>query len=200
MLRWTVERRASLKCRLNMKDSTIGERFERFVAKPTSRRYLALRRHVMADGEFDPLSEELRLLQSLLDQADYAAVQQTGAELWPRWLLSPRFHFLLGIAALQSGEARLANHHKASTHACLQGLLATGDGTPQRPFRITYPPDEHDVARCLDFSIRSQEVVDLGTHICDVVTSHEGNELWFDATHCVRRASQGAFSRVGALA
>ena len=63
---------------------------------------------------------------------------------------------------------------------CLRGIEATGDGTRQQPFVVTYPADEYDLMMSRDKEAQSQMMVDEGGKVCDVMQFEDGSEMWFD--------------------
>jgi hypothetical protein len=93
------------------------------------------------------------------------------------------------------GDDLEARQRRAAVQACLRGLLATGDGTRKSPFLVTYLTDEADVMRALDQTdIRCQQLVETGSKRCDVITCHDGSDIWFDVTRLLARMPSGVAS------
>ena len=77
------------------------------------------------------------------------------------------FHFLAGVAAFELGDFELSHDCRDAMQACLRGLLATGEGTRHRPFRVTFLTDEYDVMRVLGGDVRNQQLVNVGSKRCE---------------------------------
>ena len=165
-----------------MRSSTVDERFERFTEAPDRHGYLLVREQILEHPSYDPYSDDLRSLESAFDQNDYAQVLKIGAEVESVWQLSPRFHYLVGIAALESGHQAKADEARKLSHACIAGLLETGDGSNRSPFLITYFIDEYDIAAHRDIEIRQQQLIECDGRQLDVLRDIEGHEHWFDVT------------------
>lgn len=176
--------------RSEMSRSTIAGRFSRFIERPTLRRYLAVRELIVADTRFDPYAEDLERIQAWFAADDFAAAIDGCEACQPLWCLSPRLHFFRGVSAAELGQRRLADEERSVMQACLQGLVATGEGSVDKPFRVTYLSDEYDLLRSLGSDVRSQQLVESDHGCCDVLTCHDGTEYWFDVTDLLSAASR----------
>jgi len=165
-----------------MRSSTIDERFERFIEAPDRHRYLLVREQILEHPSYHPYSDDLRLLESAFEQKDYAQVLKIGAEIESVWQLSPRFHYLVGVAALESGHYLKAEEARKLSHACIAGLMETGDGSSRSPFLVTYLIDEYDIVAHQDVEIRQQQFIECDGRRVDVLRDIEGREHWFDVT------------------
>ena len=65
---------------------------------------------------------------------------------------------------------------------CCEGILATGDGTKEKPYLVTRTSDEYDILQYLDKQFGGQALVSDGDRNFDVMTCSDGTELWFDIT------------------
>ena len=101
--------------------------------------------------------------------------------------LSPRFHFLSGVAALETGDFARANWEKTCTRTCLEAIFETGLGTLEDPYLSTYPGDCYDVLMALGVAPRGQKLIDREGIWCDVLTADDGGEYWFDVTDLLER-------------
>lgn len=165
-----------------MRSSTIDERFQRFIEEPTRHSYLRVREKLMEQPQFDPYSDDLRFLELHFKNGEFEHVLREAAPLRSIWRLSPRFHYFLGISALETGNLELAEDEKTLSRACLYGLTDTGEGTAEEPFLVTYLSDEYDVIQCLGVEVRQQQVVDVDGRQLDVLRDLDGKEHWFDVT------------------
>lgn len=155
--------------------------FGRFVQGPTLERYLRLRRQVMQTRRYDPQAVVLGELQAQLE-ADPQQVLRRTKSLAASFRLSPRFHFLAGQAAMAAEQWDLALEHREASRACLGALLDSGHGTRSQPHLVTYLTDARDLAVALGRSVRCQELVQVGNRSLDVLTTHDGQQLWFDVS------------------
>lgn len=163
-----------------MKCATIDDRFLSFVAKPTLRKWHAARRMILADSAFDPYGESLRFAESQLAAGDFQACRKTCRKLGSVRCLSPRWHFLQGVAALELQREEEAAERKLLTQLCLSQLLETGDGTASAPFQVTYLSDEYDVLKCLGVNSLGQELTESDGRFADVIAADDGRDYWFD--------------------
>ena len=117
---------------------------ERFFQRPTLRAYLAARNVVLAHSHYQGLSLALAELSLLCEEGDFNGVLHRAEDLEGVWFLSPRLHLLAAVASTELGQESNALRERELFAACMRGLMATGDGTRKRPYRVTYRTDEHD--------------------------------------------------------
>lgn len=127
-----------------------------------------------------PTAHDLRELASLSAAGEYEKVLDRVSQMLPEWSLSPRVHFYAANAADHLGETETAEIERFVFQACLEGLLATGNGTMQAPYQITYLSDEYDVLTALGLEPRTQALVDRRGLLCDVVQCTDDEEVWFE--------------------
>jgi hypothetical protein len=161
-------------------------RFEQFVLRPRLERFRMLQQAILACDNYDPWSTELHEMEAMFEHREYEAVLQFADDHARIWQLSPRFHFISGRTALELSDLKRADWEKRASRACLRQLLATGDGSRDTPFRITYISDENDILAALDVEPRCQQLVQRPTGPCDVKTLHDGTDIWFDVAPLFR--------------
>lgn len=171
-----------------MRSSNLDECFLSFVEEPALDTYLFVRERIVAHTRYDPYSDELRQLELDFHAGEYSRVYKNAPRLLPIWNLSPRFHYLFGVSALETGDLATAEREKRLSRTCLFGLTETGDGTEERPFLVTYLSDEYDLLRCMDVQVRQQQVVDVDHRQMDVLRAADGTEYWFDVTEVMSAA------------
>ena len=113
----------------------------------------------------------------------------------PIWSLSPRFHYLVGISALESGDTASAEREKQLSRACLLGLTTTGEGTEKQPFIVTYLSDEYDLLRWMEVEAHQQQVIDVADRRLDLLRDQLGTEYWFDVTDVINAVMTGHHAR-----
>ncbi|MEM9248578.1 MAG: hypothetical protein AAGB05_07755 [Pseudomonadota bacterium] len=163
----------------------MADPFSDFLEMPNADSFRALRSAIITAPDYDMFSDGLSKLETLVTEGAHAAVPALVPELMPTWLLSARVHFLLSQSAEARGEADRARNEQRMAEACMIGLRATGDGTPEAPFEPVLPSDEYDLADLLDRKVISQRREDRSGRAYDVLECAEGPELWFDITDSV---------------
>ena len=155
-------------------------RIDQFLDQPNAKTFAQLQHSLRDDASYDSPIEILGRLSRLLDAGEFDVVLSLSNEQFDRWCLSPRFHYLRGKAALQLGDEQTAAEAKSLSQECLYWLCESGDGTFESPYRITYCTDEADILMAFGLIKRRQELVDGPNGRLDVVTLHDGVEIWFD--------------------
>lgn len=153
-----------------------------FLRHPGAETYLGLRGAVLADPGFDLFSDGLRRLEGLVLEGGHAEALALVPQLMPNWLLSPRTHALIGIAARANGDAARADSEARFAQACLFGLTSTGSGTADAPYAAIHTADEADVLDFLGRGWGAQRRETADGRICDVITDSNGEDHWFDMT------------------
>jgi hypothetical protein len=104
----------------------------------------------------------------------------------PQWLkLSPRVHELAALAAEQAGDENDAEIERFLFTICVQGILASGDGSVDHPYVAVQLEDETVLLSLLGRDSFSQAVVPVGNRLLDVVLCRDGSEVCFDVTHAM---------------
>jgi hypothetical protein len=161
------------------------DELQSFLESPTARHYRRLRAALLEERDEQPQSafdDRLQTLTDLFLTGDHAAVLDLSQDMQPAWSMSPRVHFLAAQAAERLDDQPLAELERFCFQACLEGILATGDGTAEAPYCVTYLSDQYDVLSALGLEKRSQSLVDRRGMLCDVVKCTDGAEIWFELT------------------
>ncbi|MFO0913476.1 MAG: hypothetical protein U0795_11005 [Pirellulales bacterium] len=172
------------------------EEFWAFVQRPTLRCFRAWRRLVSDSGHYDPQALALHQLQQWCLADDWLTARLGALAIFAEYQTSPRFHFLMGQAEEGLGDTDGVQRCRAAFQSCLRMLLATGQGDSERPFQPLWVTDVNDVAMALGLDIRCRRTLQRGRRTLDVVTAHDGRELWFDATVMTRQVPWVARQRV----
>jgi len=175
----------------------MNETLQAFYERPSRERYLAARKRVIERADFDPADDRLRRLQLAMQHGDFHRAVSLTDRMMPTWALSPQVHALAAIAELECGEMDDAELSRFMHHACLEGLLATGDGTPQSPYVVTYASDEQELLQLLGLESLGQSLVETGEGCFDVHCLACGGEVWFNAGSLIARAPLAATSHAG---
>lgn len=163
--------------------------FAAFVRRPCKATFLAVRERVLRRCPLPLTAADFAALERLLEERQYATLQQRLSVLPPSKVLSPRFHCLAAEAATGLGQADEAELERWLYVITLRALLATGDGTPANPYLICHASDAYDILAARDLSSAGQCLVEQDGRVCDVIRCTDGREVWFDVTSAVRRPS-----------
>jgi hypothetical protein len=158
-----------------------------FVDHPSRQTYLAVRSAVLSAAPLHLAPAELAELERLLGAGQAQQVLDRIGALPPSKVLSPRVHLLAAEAAEAAGDVAGGEVERFLFVLCLQGLLATGEGTPANPYLVCHVTDEYDLLEALELEPAGQELALHEGHMCDVLTCTNGREVWFDLSGVVAR-------------
>ncbi|QDU26294.1 hypothetical protein ETAA8_13720 [Anatilimnocola aggregata] len=161
------------------------QEFARFLTLPSRATYLAARR-AWLQLNVEPLTPaDLQGVAELLAAGEATAVIERVHGWQSRAALSPRAHYFAAEAHESLGESEPAEMERWVFSACLQGILATGDGTRRKPYIVSQLSDEYDVLKLLGLRSEKQQLVQRGRRSCDVLTCHDGSHLWFNVSDLI---------------
>lgn len=152
-----------------------------FLETPTAENYLAVRGRLLEESDWPP--EQLpfvRLARLVVSRPAGRATRTLAESLSPLWLLSARVHSFQALIAEKCGNRDDFELSRFEAVACLEGLLATGNGTRRRPYRATYPSDVQDILSALHLRLVSQELISQRDHTYDVVRASDLRTYWFE--------------------
>ena len=122
-------------------------------------------------------------LNNLLREGKNREVIALVAKSQPNLLLSPRAHRLAAEAVKRLGDPNLAATETAYATRCVDGILATGDGSESRPFLVARMSDEADLLDAkFKTQIDSQGLIFRDDQKYDKVLGRDGNTYWFDVS------------------
>jgi hypothetical protein len=156
--------------------------FTRFVESPSRDNYLAVRKAVMRTTPLPIEATQLAELVRLLDADEFQEVLDRIELLPATKVLSPRVHFLAAEAADGLGDGDSCELERFLFVLCVQGLLATGDGSAAAPYCVCNASDELDVLEVCGHELAATALVEHEGKLCDVVTCADGRRVWFDVT------------------
>jgi hypothetical protein len=156
--------------------------FEAFLKAPGRETFLRAQETLTACPAYSPYSSDLEDVSELLQQKEFAKARAKLAAGMPNLLLSPRAHRFAAVAAWESGDAAAAKKEVELVSKCIQGLLATGDGSTARPFVVSRVSDEYDLSRHLGKRVSGQGLRRQDGKSFDVLQCSDKTELWFDIT------------------
>ena len=151
--------------------------YEEFLRQPCRDLYTQLQQGILAHGRVE--LESLSRLIALYESAQYDKAAHLQDEISATWLLSPSFHLWSARIAAALNDVEGVELEQFQFDACLTGLLATGDGTLESPYLVTYTSDVRDVVAARQQRLVAQHLVKRPQGCFDLVTCDDNNELWF---------------------
>lgn len=159
----------------------MSQALARFVEQPTGPHFRAAWNGVRKTRR----KIEFPRLQAWLAEGRIDEVRTELGSL-PQWLkLSPRVHEVSALAAEQAGDANDAEIERFLFTVCVQGILASGDGSVDHPYLAVQLEDESVVLALLGRDPFSQALVSVGNRLLDVILCRDGREVCFDVTHAL---------------
>ncbi|MBM4041312.1 MAG: DUF4919 domain-containing protein [Planctomycetes bacterium] len=158
------------------------ELFAKFLEKPGKETYLAALKAVTEAEGYDPYSSDLDDLWPLIKEGKFQEAREKREKAMPNLLLSPRAHGLAAMAAEALDDAAKAKSEREAAAKCIEGILATGDGSPDKPYLVARVSDEYDLLRHLKKARTSQGLHHKDGKSFDVMNCADGTEVWFDIT------------------
>ena len=161
----------------------IQAQFDAMLKSPTRDNFLAVQELLVADKAYSPYSQDLKTMGDLVKKEKYGEVEAEYKKTWPNLVLSPQAHFMLATAAKGLGDQAKADKENAAEQKCLDGLLATGDGTEAKPIRVTRISDEYDIVHLKKKGVDHQALKVINGKVrYHVPTCRDGSEMWFDVS------------------
>ncbi len=162
--------------------------FARFADDPSPDHHRQLHEAVVNDPAYAPWSPDVREAEALLRAGEAERARERLVPAMAGWLLSPRAHRLLAaIHEAAGGEERdQAGREREVAEACVRAIRASGDGTAERPCRVTRVTDAFDVLGALGRPWTRHRRVERGGRILDAFELAGGGAVWFDATEAHR--------------
>ena len=156
--------------------------FIRFVEQPTANSYLAARDAMLKQEPATVTASDMRELGRLLDAAEFQQLLSQVECLPASAALSPRVHFFAAEAATAAGDCERAELERFLFVVCLQGILATGDGSSERPYVVCHVTDELDILEALEKQAVRQTIAQLEDAVYDIVDCQDESQIHFDVT------------------
>ena len=166
-----------------------------FIQSPNKETYVALREKVIASDDFDPYSREIETAGELFDQQKINEAGDILREAMPNLILSAFAHQFLGLIFHKLGDEEGADMEIIIGDACIEGILATGDGSESAPYLILRTTDEGDILKHFGKEGRLRSLVQKDGKYFDVLQCTDDSEYWFDVTDAHRWLSKSLRKR-----
>jgi tetratricopeptide (TPR) repeat protein len=165
----------------------------RFLARQDKETFAAAQIGIIADRHYDQTARGLDDMLDLYRQKQYRKALDRFQAASPDLALSPQAHFYASRCYEELGQKDLQKKETSYVRACLKGLLATGDGSPEHPFVVTHASDEYDLLACpLKTESKSLSTTHRKGRWYDVLECANGKTYWFDITQTFGRTNKPA--------
>ncbi|MCT1618993.1 DUF4919 domain-containing protein [Janibacter hoylei] len=157
---------------------TLRELVTRYLTEQTPANLTALRHAVRSSGSFDP-DVDLRGVIPLLEAGRHREALDAVHAKMPGAALNPLAHRLLAAAHEALGDDDAARREATLHTLSVSSVLATGDGTQERPWSVLRVADEYDVMRAKGVTPRRQATRTVDGRVVDVHEVVDGPDVWF---------------------
>lgn len=162
--------------------TTYADLVDAHLADPTPETLRPLRDAVRAAPGFDPDLRVRTQASALLREGRFADAADAVEATMPGSLFSPAAHAMLATALGRTGRTSAAHRHARLARAALDSILATGDGTAERPWSVLRISDEYDVVDNLGARPSGQGLLSDGPRRLDRIACQDGRSFHFDVT------------------
>lgn len=151
-----------------------------FLKNPSPETYVTLRNATA--GEYIPELPGENQLWELLEAGNIQAAQELVPRVMFHQLMSPSFHLAVSRMAEKEGDEDRAAMEQFFAVKLREQLLATGDGSLQKPYVISRIEEEYTVLAALE-----QQVQDMSMRLhdgrwLDVLKTRQGKTVHFDVS------------------
>ncbi|MEL6108499.1 MAG: DUF4919 domain-containing protein [Planctomycetota bacterium] len=171
--------------------SPSGEAFAALIDSPNRESYIKVYESLVRSEAYNPYSNEVDEAYELFEDGKATEARAKLQDAMGNLILSPRAHDFLGFLYHQLGDEQKAEMELRVSFACILGILATGDGSSEKPYLVARTSDEYDVLRHLKKQFRQQSLIEREGKHFDKIECADGSEYWFDITD--------SYGRLGAM-
>ncbi len=162
--------------------NSFKDRLNNYLADPSSEHFRLLQEALVHSPEYAPYSSEPREVYPLLEQGQFQTAKEQLIALTPNWFLNASIHKLLSFVFHKLGDEQSARFEFQLATILLEGILSTGDGSEDRPYRVLHTADEYDILEHLAKQAKSQSLIEKASRHFDRQDCTDGTQLWFDIT------------------
>lgn len=160
-------------------EQRFGDLVSAYLAKPDESTLRDLRRAVVASPTFDPDLNLRVTLGPALRDGDHAEVAERLAALMPGAALNPTAHRMLSFALATLGDDAGARREAMMSRLSVSSVLASGDGTEDRPWSVLRVADEYDVLHAQQLTTTGQSASAESGRLVDRHVIDDGRTAWF---------------------
>lgn len=159
------------------------------IQSPSRENYLAIRASLVASDSYEPYSDEMEKASQLYELSKFEEARDTIRSAIKNLILSPRAHQLLALLLYKLGDTQASQMEMMIGSACIEGILATGDGSEHGPYIVARTSDEYDVIEHHGKQLKQQSLMQRDGKYLDLIECTDGSEFWFDITDAYNRLS-----------
>ena len=171
-------------------DAQVLEAFDVYMSDPSAANYDLLRQSFINSPGYSPYDSDLEEVYAFLDEGKFASALNNLMAMMPNWFLNPNAHVLAGFLHHKLGNEDAAQMETALAHLMLQGILSTGDGSRERPYKVTHTDDEYDVIESFGKKPGSQALIKHDGRSFDNLVCEDGTAFWFEVTDLLDKLHQ----------
>ena len=168
-------------------DEAVRQALHDYATQQDATTYEKLRQALIDSPDYCPYESVLDGVRSLFDAGECETALKNLVPRMSNYLLSPQAHLLTFYLLRELGHKRAARSAAAFHRLMLEGLLSTGDGSRERPYKVTHVSDEYDVLESFEKEVDSQSLIREPEHSYDKLICSDRTEYWFEITDLVAR-------------
>ena len=153
---------------------------DRYLKDRTAESFLALRRAFAAQPGYAPYARDPGEASRLIREKKFAEAREFIMSVMGNWMLNPGMHVMAHLAFKELGEEHEAEMENKWAALIMEGILSTGDGTQEHPYRVLFVADEYDVLMRLGKKPAVQLLVTGPYGPCDLQECEDGSSVYFD--------------------
>ena len=152
-----------------------------YLNEPTAEKYAELRSILLGSSTYQPGSTSIHKFWDHIEAGRLQEASALADEIRQNYLLSPLAHTALAALAEKLGDRGQMQVEQVFTLRCRESLLETGDGTLEKPYRVTRVDDIYSVLAAKRARLKHLTCRLSGSRLLDEVTTDQGT-LFFDVT------------------
>ncbi|MBN2807896.1 MAG: DUF4919 domain-containing protein [Deltaproteobacteria bacterium] len=165
------------------------ETFSKFMQTANRETYLRCYAQLVSSADYEPYSDEMFNAGELYEAGKLDKACEALQAAMGNLMLSPQAHRLLGFLLHELGDDKSAQSEMHRARTCLDGILASGDGSSHNPYIVARISDEREVIGHLGKELERQSLVEENGRHIDLLKCTDGTEYRFDITAPYRKVS-----------
>lgn len=155
------------------------DNFFDFILDTTLENFTASQQTIFNHPDYNPYAEDLSTIRGFLDKNELnKAVEFNSINI----MLSPRAHLFKQYALEQMNRPKEAQAELILAQKILEGISLTGEGTKEKPYRVTSVSDERDMLNYFEETFAGQSLLRDNGRFLDLIQCQSGEEVYFDIT------------------
>ena len=151
-----------------------------YLHAPSPEKFRLLQQTVAASPDYSPYGVSFGNAGKLFKEGKFAEAESVLKTVFWNYVLSPRLHLMLGIASDKQGNQMKARMGFGMANRCVEGILSTGTGHRDKPYRVLHVEEEYDVMDKLGKKVKRQALVKADGQHFDMLECEDGSTVYFD--------------------